>query len=140
MRVVALDIGEKRVGVAVSDPQGRVAVPVSVLETRRVLGDGTDLKRVLSDYDDVELIVIGLPLTMSGETGPQASRIRAAGEAIEAYSGIPVRYVDERLTSVEASRRMAEAGADSRTRRGSVDMVAASILLQSFLDDTPESR
>ena len=136
MRVLALDIGEKRIGVAISDPDGRVAIPVSVLEARRVMGDGQDLIRLLRDYDDVELIIIGLPLTMAGETGPQAASVRAAGERVAAWTGLPVRYVDERLSSVEAGRRMAEAGADSRARRGAVDMVAASILLQAFLDES----
>jgi putative holliday junction resolvase len=138
--VLALDIGERRIGVAVSDPDGRVAVPVSVLDARRVLGDGADLKRLLSDYDDVELIIIGLPLTMSGEAGPQAERVRAAGQTIADRTGLAVHYVDERLSSVEASRRMAEAGADARARRGSVDMVAASILLQAYLDESTGSR
>jgi putative Holliday junction resolvase len=135
VRVLALDIGEKRIGVAVSDPAGRVATPVSVLDARRTLGDGQDLARLLRDYDDVELIIIGLPLTMVGEAGSQAGRVRAAGEQLALRTGLPVKFVDERLSSVEAERRMAEAGADSRARRGSVDMVAASILLQAYLDE-----
>lgn len=134
MRVLALDIGEKRTGVAISDPSARVATPLAVLDARKLLGDGRELTRLLEDYDDVELIIIGLPVTMSGDIGPQAERVRSAGERIALLTGLPVRFVDERLTSTEAGRRMAEAGADSRARRGAVDMVAASIMLQAFLD------
>jgi putative holliday junction resolvase len=146
MRVLALDIGEKRIGVAVSDAGGRVAVPLAVLDARRVLGDGRDLIRLLEDYDDVDHIVIGLPRSLDGSEGPQAARVRTAAHRIEALSGLPVAFTDERLSSAEAGRRMAESGADSRKRRGSVDMVAASLFLQSYLDlnrevsrDEPES-
>jgi len=134
VRILALDIGEKRTGVAISDPSARVATPLAVLDARKLLGDGRDLARLLEDYDDVELMIIGLPVTMGGDEGPQAQRVRSAGERIAHRVGLPLRFVDERLTSTEATRRMAEAGADSRERRGSVDMVAASILLQAFLD------
>jgi putative Holliday junction resolvase len=140
VRTLALDIGEKRIGVAISDPSGRVATPVSVLDAARVLGDGRDLVRLLEDYDDVEQIVIGVPRSMDGTEGPQAARARASGERIAAFTRLPVSYVDERLSSVEAERRMAEAGADSRRRRGSVDMVAAAILLQAHLDAKAEER
>ncbi len=134
MRVLALDIGEKRIGVAVSDPTGRVATPVTVLDARRALGDAVEIKRLLGDYDDVELLVAGLPRSLDGTEGSQAARVRTAAEKIAAFAGLPVVYVDERLTSAEAEKRMAEAGADSRKRRGSVDMVAASIMLQAYLD------
>lgn len=138
MRVLALDIGEKRVGVAVSDPLGRVATPVTVLDARRLLGDAAELKRLLRDYDDVEALVVGLPLSLDGSEGPQAARVRAVAEKIAAHVGLPVNYVDERLSSAEAEKRMSEAGADSRARRGSVDMVAASVMLQTYLDSRRE--
>lgn len=134
MRVLALDIGEKRIGVAVSDPSQRVATPLAVLDARAVLGDGVGLKRLLEDYDDVAEIVVGLPRSMDGSEGPQAARVRAAAERIRTVTGLNIRFVDERLSSAEAERRMAEGGADSRARRGSVDMVAAAILLQAYLD------
>ncbi|MCL2503721.1 MAG: Holliday junction resolvase RuvX [Coriobacteriia bacterium] len=131
---MALDIGEKRVGIAISDPAGLVAMPLAVLGAPRLLGDGAELKRLLSDYDDVGLVIVGLPMTMGGLNGPQADRVRVAGERVAELTRLPVRFVDERLSSVEAKRRMAEAGASARAQRGSVDMVAASLVLQSFLD------
>jgi len=134
VRILALDIGEKRVGVAVSDPTQSVASPIAVLDAARLIGDGADLHRVLEDYEDVESMVIGVPRSLDGTEGPQARRVREAAALIAERFGLPIEFVDERLTSVEAERRMAEAGADSRARRGAVDMVAASIMLQAHLD------
>lgn len=134
MRVLALDIGEKRIGVAVSDPTQRVASPVSVLEAARALASPNEFNRLFQDYDDVELIIVGLPRSLDGTEGPQAARVRATASRIGELTGVPVAYCDERLSSVEAERRMAEMGADSRARRGSVDMVAAALMLQTYLD------
>ena len=133
MRVLGLDIGEKRIGVAVSDPSGTVATPLTVLDAPSVLGDGVALVRIVEDYE-AELLVAGLPVSLAGEEGPQAARVRRAAERLAGLVGLPLAFADERLTSVEASRRMREAGADERRQRGSKDMVAAAILLQAYLD------
>ncbi len=133
MRVLGLDIGEKRIGVAVSDPSGTVATPLTVLDAPSVLGDGAALARIVEDYE-AELLVAGLPVSLAGEEGPQAGRVRRAAERLAGLVGLPLAFADERLTSVEASRRMREAGADERRQRGSKDMVAAAILLQAYLD------
>lgn len=134
MRVLALDIGEKRIGVAVSDPSRTVATPVTVLDAAAVAKDGRPFARLMSDYDDIDLMVVGLPVSLDGAEGPQAARVRRVAGAIAENLGLPVEFIDERLTSVEASRRMAEAGSDSRRQRGAVDMVAASIMLQAYLE------
>lgn len=133
MRVIALDIGEKRTGVAVSDPGGFVATPLTVLDTGRVVADRRDLDRILTDYE-AELVVVGLPLSLDGTEGPQARRVRSLAGKLLSQSEIPLEFVDERLSSAEAKRRMAETGATERDMRGSIDMVAASILLQGYLD------
>jgi putative Holliday junction resolvase len=133
MRHLAFDIGERRIGVAVSDPSGRVATPVTVLDAKALGADRSPLKRLIDDYEP-ELLVVGMPLTMAGEEGPQAQSVRATVGRLLEPLGIPVAYHDERLSSTEAERAMAAAGSDSRARRGSVDMVAAAILLQGFLD------
>ena len=132
MRVLALDIGERRVGVAVSDADRRVATPLKVLDGA-VLADVAPLRRLVEDYE-IERLVVGLPLTMAGEEGPQALRVREAGERLGEILGLPVEYRDERLSSAEARRTMAASGTDSRAARGSVDMVAAAIVLQGWLD------
>jgi len=133
MRALAFDIGERRVGVAVSDPTGTVATPLVVLDARSLARDGAPLRRLVEDYEPT-LLVVGMPLTMAGEEGPQAAIVKATVRRLLEPLGIPVAYHDERLSSTAANRAMAEAGADEKARRGSVDMVAASLLLQSYLD------
>lgn len=132
MRMLGLDIGERRVGVAVSDPDGRVATPLKVLPGP-LSADVAPLKRLLEDYE-VEVAVVGLPLSMDGTEGPQARAVREEVARLSKSVRLEWRFHDERLSSVAAKRMMADAGADSRKQRGSVDMVAASIMLQSYLD------
>ncbi len=133
MRVLALDIGEVRVGVAVSDPAGRVASPVCVLPAAEVLAHAVTFRRVLEDWEP-ELLVCGLPRTLAGEEGPQAERIRAQAEKIAAACGLPLEFADERLSSAEAKRILKEQGLSERAMRGKVDSVAAGLFLQSWLD------
>jgi len=133
VRVIALDIGEKRIGVAVSDPSGTVATPLAVVDTVLAVSNGDKLKRIVQDYEP-ELVVVGLPLSMDGTEGEQARRVRDTTKRLARFLPERVEFIDERLSSVEASRRMREAGHDTRQQRGSVDMVAASIFLQEYLD------
>lgn len=133
MRILALDIGEKRIGVAISDPSGRVATPLVVIDTASATRDGRDLVRLVDDYE-VESLLVGLPLSMDGSEGPQARRVRAQAERLARFVTVPITFADERLSSAEASRRMSEAGASERSQRGSVDMVAAAVFLQAYLD------
>ena len=133
MRALALDIGEVRVGVAVSDPDMRVASPVCVLPAQEVLAHAATFRRVLEDWEP-DVLVCGLPRTMAGEEGPQAERIRLAAEKIARTCGLPLEFADERLSSSEAKRILREQGLSERAMRGKVDMVAASLFLQSWLD------
>lgn len=133
MRILALDIGETRVGIAVSDPAERVATPVCVLPAAEVMSHAITFRRVLEDWEP-ELLVCGLPRTLAGEEGPQAERVRAAAEVIARACGLPLEFTDERLSSAEAKRILREQGFSERAMRGRVDMVAASLFLQSWLD------
>lgn len=133
MRVLGLDIGEKRIGVAVSDPGGLIASPLAVIDARQTLGDGMPLRRILEDYE-VDAVVVGLPLSLDGSEGPQAKRVRDVVARLARFLPCEVIYVDERLSSTEAHRRMGEAGLDSRGQRQLVDKVAAALLLQTYLD------
>lgn len=137
MRRIGLDIGEKRIGVAVSDPAGRISSPLAVVDARKAFRDAAELLRIVEDYE-VGAAVVGLPRSMDGSEGPQAARTRALAERLESALGIPFTYVDERLSSSEAHRRMAEAGLTEREQRGKVDMIAAAIILQSYLDSHAE--
>jgi putative Holliday junction resolvase len=133
VRLLALDIGEKRIGVAVSDPSGTVASPLTVLDAPRTMATGEDLMRLIEEYE-VEAVIVGLPLSMDGSEGPQAERVRRAASRLAGFLRVPVEFADERLSSVQASRALGSGGVTSRRARGSVDKIAASIFLQSYLD------
>ena len=133
MRALALDIGEARVGIAVSDATGTVASPVTVLPAQEVLSHARTFRRVLEDYEP-DVLVCGRPKTLAGEDGPQAERIMAQAGQIAQACGLPLEFVDERLSSQEAKRILREEGMRERTMRGKVDMVAASLFLQAWLD------
>lgn len=133
MRALALDIGQVRVGVAVSDPSGRIASPVCVLPFDEVMGCARSFRRVLEDWEP-DVLVCGRPMTMAGERGPQADRIEEQARGIARSCGLSLEFSDERLSSKEAKRILREQGLDERAMRGKVDMVAASLFLQSWLD------
>lgn len=133
MRVLALDIGEVRTGIAVCDPTEVVASPVCVLPTPEVSACAKSFKRVLEDWEP-ELLLCGLPYTMAGEEGPQAERIRLAAAEISKGCGIPYEFTDERLSSAQAKRSLHEKGLTERAMRGKIDMIAASLFLQAWLD------
>ena len=130
---MALDIGEVRCGIAVSDPQGRIASPVCVLPTQEVLANASSFRRVVEDWEP-ELLLSGLPLSLNGEKGPQAQRIEEQAVRIAKTLDLPLEFCDERLSSAAAKRALREGGHSEKSMRGKVDMIAASIFLQSWLD------
>jgi putative Holliday junction resolvase len=131
--VLALDLGEVRIGVAVSDPDRRVAVPAGTI---RVAGAPQDLKAVaaLVREHGATAVVVGYPLTLAGERGEAARRAAEFADGLRMILGVPVHLQDERLTTVEADRGLREAGADGRQRRTTVDQAAATLILRSFLE------
>lgn len=133
MRAVALDIGEVRIGIAASDVSGTIASPVCVLPAAEVLSGSRRFRRVIEDYEP-EVLVCGRPKTMSGEDGPQAERVMAQARQIAISCGVPLEFEDERLSSVEAKRILRNEGLKEKNMRGKVDMVAASLFLQTWLD------
>ena len=130
---MALDIGEKRVGVAVSDPGERVASPVCVLPADEVRSGARSFRTVLEDWEP-ELLLAGLPYTLAGEEGPQAQRIRTFAADVAKAANLPLEFADERLSSSEAKRSLREKGLNEKAMRGKVDMIAASLFLQAWLD------
>lgn len=133
MRLIGLDIGEARVGVAVSDPGGTIASPLTVLDARLLARDIRPLRTLAEDYEAGGL-VIGLPLSMNGTEGKQAKSVRAVGDRIGRELGLGVVYADERLSSATASRAMSAGGVNAKQQRGRLDMVAAAVILQAYLD------
>ena len=133
MIALALDIGEARVGIAVSDATGTLAMPVKVLPAQEVLGNARSFRYIIEDYEP-EVLVCGRPETLAGEDGPQAQRVIEAAKKIELATGLPLEFIDERLSSREAKRILREQGLSEREMRGKVDSVAASLFLQTWLD------
>ena len=134
-RVLAVDLGERRIGLALSDPSGTLASPLRTLE---VSGDpDRDRLAVVAAARDAEaqVIVVGLPRSLSGREGPAARRARAEASALAEVAGeIRVELHDERFTTRDADRALAAAGTRRRERRARVDAAAAAFILQSYLD------
>ena len=139
IRALALDIGEVRVGIAASDVTGTVASPVKVLPANEVLSLARPFRLVIEDYEP-DVLVCGRPKTMSGEDGPQAEKLMAQALDLGNRLGIPVEFADERLSSSEAKRILREQGVSERNMRGKVDMIAASLFLQAWLDSRSEGN
>lgn len=133
MRALALDIGEVRVGIAASDAAGKIASPVKVLPAQEVLSNARTFRMVLEDYEP-DVLVCGRPKTLDGQDGPQAERIMAQAQQIARAAQLPLEFVDERLSSAEAKRILREQGLHEKDMRGKVDMIAASLFLQTWLD------
>jgi putative Holliday junction resolvase len=133
MRWLGLDIGEKTIGVAVCDEGEVVATPLRTLSRH---GGERDLEAVEQVVRETGAggVVLGLPLTLEGTEGDAARRVRALGSRLADHLGCPVRFWDERFTTVQAEQALLEANVRRRKRREVVDKVAASIILQSFLD------
>ncbi|RKS77747.1 putative Holliday junction resolvase [Motilibacter peucedani] len=136
---LGVDVGSVRIGVAVSDPRGTVAVPLETVAraSRRSGADLARLRELVQEYDAVE-VVVGLPLSLSGAEGAAAEAARAfAVRLARAVAPVPLRMVDERLSTVAAHRGLRAAGVTERQGRGRVDASAAAFLLQAALDAGP---
>ena len=132
-RLMGLDVGDRRIGVAVSDALGLTAQPVLTLVRTNRRQDVKSLRRLLRKYDCAE-IVVGNPLYMSGDQSPQAAKAQSFAEILREETGLPVHLWDERLTTTEAHRHLHAAGRAAPEHRAVVDQVAAVLILQSFLD------
>lgn len=140
MRVLCLDLGSKRIGVAVSDFTGTVASPLTVLHRTKSRNADHDAIARLVRTEEAEAIVVGLPLNMDGSRGPAARSAADEAERIATVTGVPVYLHDERLTTVTAERALREANMRGEDRRQVVDKVAAAVLLQSWLDARKEGQ
>ncbi len=134
MRALGLDLGSRRIGVAVSDRSGTVASPLTVLARTGSRRRDHEMITALARDEEVELIVIGLPRSMSGADGPAARGARDEADVLASVAGVPVETWDERLTTVTAERALRAGGVRGRARRQVVDKVAAAVILQSWLD------
>ena len=133
MRILALDHGTVRIGVALSDELKMIASPLEFIPAEPFADVLTRLKALIREKE-VELIVVGMPRNMDGSYGPAAEKVREFATALKDALAIPLKMWDERLTSTQANRMMAEGGVKRDKRKEKVDGMAAAIFLQSYLD------
>jgi putative Holliday junction resolvase len=131
--VLGLDLGDARIGVAVSDPERRVAVPVGTVHVGQPPGELKAVASLVREHD-AALVVVGDPRSMSGERGSRSHQATAFADALRAFLPVPVELHDERLSTVEAGRALREAGVRGRAARERVDASAAAVILQAWLD------
>ena len=133
MKIIALDVGRSRIGVALSDPDHLLALPLTTIERT---AEPEDIAAILDlvDENEADEIVVGMPLSLSGQVGPQAREVVAFVKSLSAAADVPVVTLDERYSTVEAERLLREAGHKPSKSRARVDAVAATVVLQSYLD------
>ena len=130
-RVIGIDLGDARVGVALSNPDRTLASPLEVI--KRTGNLYRDIAKIVEEWE-ANAVVVGLPLSLDGSVGPAAKKALAEVKKLGATLQVPVETYDERLTTVTAERLMTDAGLDSRNQRKVVDKIAAAIMLQAWLD------
>lgn len=138
MRALGIDFGESRIGLAVTDPEGRLAVPLETFERtndRQAVGK----IRAVAQQEEVGVLVLGDPVHLDGRESDMSDRVRRFGVKLHEATGLPVRLVPEALTSVEARRRLEAAGVDLRSHPERLDAASAQILLEEFLAGTGTS-
>ena len=141
-RIAGLDVGERRIGLAVSDATGTLARPVGVVRTSGLNGDALDLTaaelaRLSAEDDGLVALVVGLPRRLDGSASDMTARVRAFAETLGGRTSLPVVLQDERLTSLEAESRLAIREKNWRVRKERLDAAAAAIILQDYLDNQP---
>lgn len=133
MRIMGLDYGDRRIGIAVSDELGWTAQGIKVVEKRRDSGEIEEIANIIAEYNVTE-IVVGLPKNMNGTIGPRGEISQQFAQTLTERFSLPVRLWDERLTTVAAERTLAEADMSWKKRKKVVDKMAAILILQNYLD------
>lgn len=135
MRALGVDLGEKRIGIAVSDSNGKVATPLQVIIRSKSIKQ--DHKKIcdLVDEWEADIVVVGMPYSLNGSKGLAAKTVEKEVKELSSALEVPVATQDERLTTVMAAKELAIQGLDSKKQRKVIDQVAASVILQSWLDN-----
>lgn len=136
-RILALDLGKKRIGLALSDPLGITAQGLPTLQRTNIRGDMAALAQLVTERE-VTLLLMGNPLHMSGDAGRQAAYVHEFAERLASHTGVRLKYWDERLTTVEAHRVLRSSGIGIEKRAQAIDKLSAVILLESYLDSGAE--
>ena len=135
MRALGIDLGEIRIGIAVSDSNGKVATPIQVLvRSKSTKQDHNKINELVNEWE-AEIVVVGMPYSLNGSKGSAARLVEKEVEKLSDSISVPVTIHDERLTTVMAAKELDVQGLNSKKQRGVIDQVAASVILQSWLDD-----
>jgi putative holliday junction resolvase len=141
-RTLGIDVGDRRIGLALSDSGGILASPLTIIEHTTELGDIEAIVKIAKDRE-AERIIVGLPRLMNGDIGPQAQKVQAFTETIRSHTQIPIEYRDERLTTVTAQRLHQESGFKKKNRsirNIRYDAMAAAVILQDYLEEMAANR
>lgn len=135
MRSLGLDIGDKRIGVALSDPEGVLASPFTIINRT---DDAADVVAIINivNRQGVGQIIVGLPRSMDGSMGRQAEKVKSFIQELSSHTEVPVKFRDERLTTVSAKRLMQSVGRSKTRKKARDDAIAAALILQGYLDET----
>lgn len=139
MRVLAIDYGTQRIGIAISDPTGTLASPLETIPANPIERFLERLKQIVQEKE-VSLILVGMPRSLNGQYGESANKVIEFVNMLKTTVAVPVKTWDERLTTVQAQRRMLEAGSKTKDFKKNLDRMAAAVLLQSYLDSHPASE
>ena len=133
-RVLGLDVGDKRIGLALSDSGGVLASPLTIIKRT---AESEDIEAILkvAKESEIERIIVGLPRLMNGDVGPQAQKVQTFVEALRSYTDIPIEFRDERLTTVTAVRLKQETSSKKKNRKIRYDAMAAAVILQDYLEE-----
>ncbi len=132
-RILAFDVGDARIGVAVSDPMGLIATPLEYIKNTGKKSVASEVEKLLREYD-VNLIVVGMPLHMNSDFGESAKKSKAFGDYLSARFAIPVAYQDERLTTVMANSALIECNVRRENRKKYIDSLSAALILESYMN------
>jgi putative holliday junction resolvase len=135
-RVLGLDLGDARIGVAISDPDRRMALPFGTIHVGQPPGELRAIAAIVREQA-ISAVVLGLPLSLSGAAGPAARHAQGFAQTLEALLDVPVHLQDERLSTAEAERQLSASGLRGKDRRRVVDRTAAAVILQAWLDARP---
>jgi putative Holliday junction resolvase len=139
MAIAALDLGKRRIGIAIADNEGLAVHPLSAIERRSLVRDLESIRARLVEFE-VSQVIVGLPLNMDGSVGPAARAAETFAARLHEACGLPVELFDERLSSFEAEERLRELSGKRARDKGTVDAVAASVILESWLRQRGENQ
>ena len=137
-RTLGLDVGDRWIGVAISDPTGLLATPLTVIQRTTERADVDAVAETIRERP-VERVIVGLPRSLNGRVGQQAAKVQQFAGALAARLSVPLEFRDERLSTVSAQRLMREAGTKKGKRKVRDDAAAAAVILQSYLDETRDA-